>query len=144
MLGLVLLLAGWCWLDCFLPDPLWVNDQQIRFHLWRAGVQSEYVEVGGYRLHYFEASPPDGSGGTPLVLVHGLGARRRGLGGDDSGAGGAGFHVYAPDLLGYGRSPRPDVSLFDLAGGGDVVDFIQAVSYSGPTSAAGRWADGSR
>ena len=27
----------------------------VRFHLWRDGVQSKYVEAGGYRMHYFEA-----------------------------------------------------------------------------------------
>jgi hypothetical protein len=37
--------------------PLWVADQHTRFHLWRRGVKSEYVEAGGYRLHYFEAGP---------------------------------------------------------------------------------------
>ena len=39
----------------FYWNPLWVTDRQIRFHLWREGVKSEYVEAGGYRLHYFEA-----------------------------------------------------------------------------------------
>ncbi len=47
----------------FYRYPLWVADQQIRFHLWREGVKSEYVEAGGYRLHYFEASPADGAAG---------------------------------------------------------------------------------
>lgn len=39
----------------FLRFPLWVNDQHIRFHLWRNNVQSEFVEVGKDRIHYFEA-----------------------------------------------------------------------------------------
>ncbi len=37
----------------FYRYPLWVADQQLRFRLWRAGVKSDYVEAGGYRLHYF-------------------------------------------------------------------------------------------
>lgn len=56
----------------FYRYPLWVADRQIRFHLWREGVKSDYVDTGGYGLHYFEALPTNG-GGTPLVLVHGLG-----------------------------------------------------------------------
>ena len=47
----------------FYRYPLWVADQQLRFHLWREGVKSEYVEAGGYRLHYFEASAGNGGGG---------------------------------------------------------------------------------
>ena len=92
----------------FYRYPLWVADQQTRFHLWRAGVKSEYVEAGGYRLHYFEASPADG-GGTPLVLVHGLGARGEDWAAMIPALAARGFHVYVPDLLGYGRSPKPDV-----------------------------------
>jgi pimeloyl-ACP methyl ester carboxylesterase len=111
----------------FYRYPIWVSDQILRFHLWREGVQSEYVEAGGYRLHYFEVRPPAGSAGTPLVLVHGLGAR-----GEDWGAmmptlAAKGFHVYALDLLGYGRSPRPDVSYSIAMEEAVVVRFMQAV-----------------
>jgi len=53
LLVVVLVAAGLV----FYRYPLWVADQQIRFHLWREGVKSEYVEAGGYRLHYFEALP---------------------------------------------------------------------------------------
>ena len=90
----------------FYRYPLWVADQQLRFHLWREGVKSEYVEAGGYRLHYFEAGPADG---TSLVLVHGLGARGEDWAAMIPALAAQGFHVYVPDLLGYGRSPRPDV-----------------------------------
>src|ERR1700733_4293427 len=93
----------------FYRYPLWVADQHTRFHLWRRGVKSEYVEAGGYRLHYFEAGPA-GGGGTPLLLVHGLGARVEDWGAMIPTLAAQGFHVYAPDLLGYGRSARPDVS----------------------------------
>jgi pimeloyl-ACP methyl ester carboxylesterase len=108
----------------FYVHPLWVADQQIRFRLWREGVKSEYVDAGGYRLHYFEAGS---SAGTPLVLVHGLGAR-----GEDWAAmmvplAARGFHVYVPDLLGYGRSPKPDVDYSIALQEKTVVSFMQAV-----------------
>ena len=97
----------------FFRYPLWVTDQQIRYRLWREGVKSEYVEAGGYKLHYFEAGPTGGAGrGVPLVLVHGLGARGEDWAAMIPALAARGFHVYAPDLLGYGRSPRPDVDLY--------------------------------
>jgi pimeloyl-ACP methyl ester carboxylesterase len=94
----------------FYWNPLWVNDQQIRYHLWRCDVRSEYVNVSGYRLHYFEATPPDGSPGIPLVLVHGLGARAEDWSAMIPTLAADGFHVYAPDLLGFGRSAKPEVA----------------------------------
>src|SRR5271169_3109670 len=33
------------------------------------GIESRYVQLGPYRIHYFE-----GGAGEPLVLVHGLGS----------------------------------------------------------------------
>jgi pimeloyl-ACP methyl ester carboxylesterase len=114
----------------FYLRPLWVADQQVRLQLWREGVKSEYVEAGGYRLHYFEALPKDGGEGTPLVLVHGLGAR-----GEDWAKmipllAANGFHVYVPDLLGYGRSPKPDVDYTIGMEEGVVADFMRAVHVS--------------
>lgn len=111
----------------FYENPIWVSDQQIRFHLWQEHVESKYVDAGGYRLHYFEAKPTDESAGTPLVLVHGLGSR-----GEDWAAlipklAAQGFHVYAPDLLGYGRSPKPDVNYSIALQETTVVQFLQAV-----------------
>ena len=89
--------------------PLVLAEQQIRYHLWRSGVDSEYASVGGYSIHYFEATPPAGEAGVPLLLVHGLGARGEDWSPLIPGLAAAGFHVYAPDLLGYGRSAHPDV-----------------------------------
>jgi pimeloyl-ACP methyl ester carboxylesterase len=91
----------------FYWNPLGVNDQQIRYHLWRANVRSEYVDVSGNRIHYFEAIPPDGSPGKPLLLLHGLGSRGEDWSPLIPSLAAAGFHVYAPDLLGYGRSDKP-------------------------------------
>src|SRR5437762_3108228 len=110
----------------FYQYPLWVADQQLRFHLWREGVKSEYVEAAGYRLHYFEAAPA-GGGGTPFVLVHGLGARGEDWAAMIPALAARGFHVYVPDLLGYGRSPRPDVDYSISLEEQTVVHFMQAM-----------------
>jgi len=111
----------------FYFSPLWVADQQVRLQLWRAGVQSKYVDVGGYRIHYFEALPAKGTAGTPLLLVHGLGARGEDWSAMIPAMAAKGFHVYAPDLLGYGRSPRPDVSYSIAMQETVVVQFMHAV-----------------
>ena len=114
-------------------------DQQIRFHLWRDGVKSEYVEAGGYRLHYFEASPAGGAG-TPLVLVHGLGARGEDWAAMIPALAAQGFHVYVPDLLGYGRSPKPDVDYSISLEEQTVAQFMQAVHV--PRADVGGWSMG--
>ena len=124
----------------FFFNPIWVADQQIRYSLWREGVKSEYVEAGGYRLHYFEALPPAGTPGTPLVLVHGLAAR-----GEDWSAliaplTAQGFHVYVPDLLGYGRSPKPDVDYSIALQAKTVTSFMQEVHV--PRADVGGWSMG--
>jgi pimeloyl-ACP methyl ester carboxylesterase len=124
----------------FYRYPIWVADQQIRFHLWRAGVKSKYIDVSGYRLHYFEASPASGSGGTPLVLVHGLGARGEDWAAMMPALAASGFHVYVPDLLGYGRSPKPDVDYSISLQEQTVAQFIQAVHV--PRADVGGWSMG--
>jgi pimeloyl-ACP methyl ester carboxylesterase len=111
----------------FYCNPLWVNDQYTRYHLWRSHVRSETIDAGGYRLHYFEAVPPDGTAGIPLVLIHGLGARAEDWSPMIPSLAAAGFHVYAPDLLGYGRSAKPDVAYSISLEENVVVNFMRAV-----------------
>lgn len=98
----------------FYMHPLWMSDQMLHFKLWREGAKSEYVQLGPYRIHYFEAGPANVGTGQhkdrPLVLIHGLGARGEDWAPMIPGLARAGFHVYVPDLLGYGRSDKPDVS----------------------------------
>ena len=114
--------------SAFYWNPLWVNDQQIRYHLWQANVHSEYVDAGSYRLHYFEAVPSGGSAGIPLILVHGLASRGEDWAPMIPSLAAAGFHVYAPDLLGYGRSPRPANVVYSVAlEEGVLIDFMHAV-----------------
>jgi pimeloyl-ACP methyl ester carboxylesterase len=110
----------------FYFHPLWVADQMTRFTLWREGVKSEYVQVNGYRLHYFEAQPASG-GATPLLLVHGLGARGEDWAKMIPALAAQGFHVYAPDLPGFGRSEKPDASYSISMEEEVVVKFMQAM-----------------
>jgi len=113
-------------------QPLWVADQLIRLNLRSAGVESKYVDVDGYKIHYFEARAPSSlqvqGGGTPLVLVHGLGARGEDWAGMIPSLAAQGFHVYAPDLLGYGRSPKPDIDYSIGIQERTVANFIKAVN----------------
>ena len=111
----------------FYWNPIWVNDQVTRYHLWRSGVRSAYVSAGGYQLHYFEGSPPDGSPGVPLLLVHGLGSRGEDWSPMMPTLMAAGFHVYAPDLLGYGRSDKPGVDYSVTLEESVLLNFMQAV-----------------
>ncbi len=127
VLALVALAAGLT----FYFEPLWVNDQLIRLHLREQDVQSEYIAVDGYKIHYFEALPPARfrvlGDGPPLLLIHGLGARGEDWAALIPGLAAAGFHVYAPDLLGYGRSSQPDVDYTISLEEKTVVDFMKAV-----------------
>ncbi len=124
----------------FYFNPLWVADQQVRLHLWREGVKSKYVEAGGYRLHYFEAQPQKG-GGAPLLLIHGLGARGEDWSKMIPAMAAHGFHVYAPDLPGYGRSSRPKDADYSIAmEEAAVVAFAQAVHL--PHAFVGGWSMG--
>jgi len=123
LLVVLVLVAG----SVFYFNPLWVADLQTRVQLWREGVKSEYVEAGGYRLHYFEARPAQGDG-TPLLLVHGLGARGEDWSKMIPAMAAKGFHVYAPDLPGYGRSSKPADASYSIAmEEAAVVSFMQAM-----------------
>ena len=66
------------------------------------GVRSAHVQAGPHRLHYLEAGS-----GPPLLLVHGLGSSAMQDWGRLVAPLGRQFHVYAPDLPGFGRSERP-------------------------------------
>ncbi len=112
----------------FYEQPVWSSRQLTHFGLFLSRVQSNYVMTPEGRVHYYEAEPRIPGGGIPLVLVHGLADR------DESWAPmlkrlkRAGFHVYAPDLLGYGRSPKPSDSDYSIATEEKFVyDFIQSL-----------------
>ena len=135
----ILLLLAFCSM-VFYVAPLWVNDQRIRLGLWREGVQSKYVMAGGYRVHYFEAKPAGGTPDRPLLLIHGLGSRGEDWATLITPLAASGFHVYAPDLLGFGRSPRPDVDYSIDTEEKFVIDFMQSARI--PRADVGGWSMG--
>jgi pimeloyl-ACP methyl ester carboxylesterase len=125
----------------FYGRPLWVLQQEIHFGLFLHRVQSNYVMTPEGRVHYYEAESRIPGGGIPLVLVHGLADR------DESWAPmlerlkRSGFHVYAPDLLGYGRSPKPSDSDYSISTQEQFVsDFIQSIGLQKPD--VGGWSMG--
>ncbi len=70
-------------------------------------MRSRYVVTNGIRLFCLEAGPADG----PLVLLlHGFPEIAYSWRYQCSALGEAGYHVVAPDLPGYGRSDKPDVT----------------------------------
>ena len=69
-----------------------------------SGASSRSVEVAGHRVHYMVEGP---AAGPVVVLVHGLGGRAEDWRNLAPYLAQAGFRVYMPDLLGYGRSERP-------------------------------------
>lgn len=68
------------------------------------GVQNRWTWVDGQRMHYEVLGPSDGS---PVVLVHGLGGRAEDWRALAPYFAKAGYRVYMPDLIGYGRSSQP-------------------------------------
>jgi len=121
VLALLVCLGG-----VFYWRPLWVIDEAARALLRLAGFKSETVQLGPYRIHYLaggpppsgrlrsrasatESSGPQGGDGRPLVLVHGLGGKAQNWAAMMPSLRRRGYRVYALDLLGFGRSDRPDV-----------------------------------
>ena len=88
----------------FYWRPLWVIDESTDALLCLASVRSEYGQVGPFRVHYLV-----GGRGQPLVLVHGLDGRAENWARLMLALMRHGHRVYAIDLLGFGRSDRPDV-----------------------------------
>jgi pimeloyl-ACP methyl ester carboxylesterase len=72
-----------------------------------APMRERFVVTNGIRLFCFEAGPADG----PLVLLfHGFPEIAYSWRFQVDALGAAGYHVVAPDLPGYGRSDKPDVT----------------------------------
>ena len=85
--------------------PLWVGAELTLFRLLADGFHKRSMLINGYHVFCLEGGPESGA---PVVLIHGLGSKAQ----QDWVALApylvrAGYHVYAMDLLGYGRSAKP-------------------------------------
>jgi pimeloyl-ACP methyl ester carboxylesterase len=109
----------------FWDHPLGYFNELTYIQMRLGGAGSRYVTVEGHRVHYYVTGP---SGGPPVVLVHGLGGRSEDWRNLAPYLVHAGFRVYMPDLLGYGRSAKPaDFSYSIPAEAEMVVDFMNAL-----------------
>jgi pimeloyl-ACP methyl ester carboxylesterase len=99
-LGLVILLLA----ITFYLRPGLVGQAVLRARMWTQGIHSHYVQLGQYRIHYLVAGE-----GHPIVLVNGLGGTSENWGNMIQEFKAKGFKVYAPDMLGFGRTDKPDV-----------------------------------
>ncbi len=118
---LLLLVAG----IGFLDRPVsWFNESMyLRDAL--SGVRNHQVTVAGHRLHYEVEGP---AAGPVVVLVHGLGGRAEDWRNLAPFIAKAGFRVYLPDLIGYGRSQKPaDFSYSVRDEAAVVLDFMDAL-----------------
>ena len=79
------------------------------------GAQSSFVEVDGYRIHYYALGPADG---PVAVLVHGLGGRSEDWEKLAPYLAKAGYRVYLPDLPGFGQSEKPANFSYSVSGSG--------------------------
>lgn len=110
---------------CFWMRPVSFFHEYSYMNLRLSGVGSEWVTVGGHRMHYYVDGPPEG---RPVLLVHGLGGRAEDWENLMPWFTRWGFRVYLPDLPGYGHSDRPadfSYSVSDEAQA--VVGFMDAV-----------------
>jgi pimeloyl-ACP methyl ester carboxylesterase len=108
----------------------------VQVQLWQNGIRSEYTTVDGYRIHYYV-----GGEGSPIVLVHGLGARSEEWASLMTQLAHAGHRVYAPDLLGYGRSARPHDASYSVPQEAQIVEDFMAGQHVEKTGLAG-WSMG--
>ncbi len=84
--------------------PVGCYNESTYLHEDFSGIESRSVQVAGHRVHYLAEGPANG---PAIVLVHGLGASAEGWAALAPYFVRAGFRVYTPDLIGYGRSERP-------------------------------------
>jgi len=107
-------------------EPVAVFETWGALRLRLSGVRSRQVQAGPYRLHYLEAGS-----GPPLLLVHGLASSATQDWGRLIAPLGRRFHVFAPDLPGFGESERPPGADYSIPMQVDAVrGFMDAVGLA--------------
>ncbi len=121
LLVLVCFVIGLVLVICLRPLELVLAMLQVKLRVVD-GISSRYVELDGYRIHYFE-----GGAGPPIVLIHGLGSRAEDWANMMPQLVRGGRHVYAIDMLGYGRSSRPRDAAYSIPQEAGIVEkFIES------------------
>ena len=109
----------------FLLRPVSYFNAWMYLHEDLNGIESRTVQVEGYRVHYLAEGPVNG---PVVVLVHGLGGNAEDWRNLAPYLAKAGFRVYMPDLLGYGRSDMPAAFSYSVCDeAGIVVGFMNAL-----------------
>ena len=99
LLSAVVLLSG-----SFYLFPGFYFTEIQRYRTWRMGLHNQSVTLNGYPIHYLV-----GGKGKPIVLIHGLAGHAEDWLAITPELTRKGYKVYALDLLGFGRSAKPDV-----------------------------------
>jgi pimeloyl-ACP methyl ester carboxylesterase len=102
----------------FYLRPVSFFTAQVDFQLRAQGAQSRWVTISGYKVHYYAIGPENGK---PLVLIHGLGGNAAEWRNLMPYLVYAGYRVYAPDLIGYGKSQQPADFSYSVADEANIV-----------------------
>jgi pimeloyl-ACP methyl ester carboxylesterase len=122
--GLVVLVAG----IGFWERPVSYFNESMYVRNFLSGVENHQVMIAGHRMHYEVEGPV---GGPVVVLVHGLGSRAEDWRNLAPYLAKAGFRVYLPDLIGYGRSEKPPDFSYSVRDEAVVVtDFLEALGLN--------------
>ncbi len=109
----------------FWARPVSYFNGMMYLKAYLSGVESRTVTVDGYRVHYNVEGPING---PAVVLVHGLGGRAEDWRNLAPWLAKAGYRVYMPDLIGYGRSEKPAAFSYSVSDeAAVVVGFMDAL-----------------
>ncbi|HUH65321.1 MAG TPA: alpha/beta fold hydrolase [Syntrophales bacterium] len=89
--------------------------------------QDRYIKIGNINTRYWE----EGHGGPAVVLIHGLGASAD-IWMHNISALAESHRVYAPDLVGFGRTEKPDVTYSPSYIAAFLDDFMTALGIEYP------------
>jgi pimeloyl-ACP methyl ester carboxylesterase len=84
--------------------------------------QDRYIKIGNVNTRYWA----EGDKGPNVILIHGLGASAD-IWMHNISAISSGYRVYAPDLVGFGRSDKPDVKYSPSCMAAFINDFMTAL-----------------
>jgi pimeloyl-ACP methyl ester carboxylesterase len=134
LLVVICFVAGLVLFACLRPLELLLTVLQVKLSF--NGISSRYTNIDGYRIHYFE-----GGSGPPMLLIHGLGSRAEDWSRLMPQLVHGGRHVYAIDMLGYGRSARPDDASYSIPQEAGIVEKFIALQNLSQTDLGG-WSMG--